>query len=213
MDNDLLEMLSNISDNIVNEKFVSNNKIKEWWDENIEYVNDESKMTSTEIWNKFKKDNKEYVGENKITIESFKSMVTCIISSSNYVEKSKNIIEFIGFKWKQIEVKPIDNLEIENVVVEKPKKNKKEIIEKPKKVEKEKSNEFYFDEYNDKKILEEYENEENDIITISVSNNVKPFQVISVLHRHKIIPSRSYARGYNKYKETDEYKNSLKKVA
>ena len=80
-------------------------------------------------------------------------------------------------------------------------------------VGKEKSNEFYFDEYNDKKILEEYENEENDIITISVSNNVKPFQVISVLHRHKIIPSRSYARGYNKYKETDEYKNSLKKVA
>jgi hypothetical protein len=213
MDNDLLEMLSNISDNIVNEKLTSNNKIKEWWDENIEYVNDESKMTSTEIWNKFKKDNKEYVGENKITIESFKSMVTCIISSSNYVEKSKNIIEFIGFKWKQIEVKPIDDLEIENVVVEKQKKNKKEIIEKPKKVEKEKSNEFYFDEYNDKKILEEYENEENDIITISVSNNVKPFQVISVLHRHKIIPSRSYARGYNKYKETDEYKNSLKKVA
>ena len=210
LDNDLLEMLSLVSDDIINEKLVSNNKIKEWWDESIEYVNDESKMSSTEIWNKFKKENKEYVGENKFTIESFKSMITCIISSSNYVEKSKNIIEFIGFKWKQIEVKPIDNLEIENVVVEKPKKNKKEIIEKPKKVEKEKSIEFYFDEYNDKKILEEYENEENDIITISVSNNVKPFQVISVLHRHKIIPSRSYARGYNKYKETDEYKNSLK---
>lgn len=210
LDNDLLEMLSLVSDDIINEKLVSNNKIKEWWDESIEYVNDESKMTSTEIWNKFKKENKEYVGENKFTIESFKSMITCIISSSNYVEKSKNIIEFIGFKWKQIEVKPIDDLEIENVVVEKPKKNKKEIIEKPKKVEKEKSIEFYFDEYNDKKILEEYENEENDIITISVSNNVKPFQVISVLHRHKIIPSRSYARGYNKYKETDEYKNSLK---
>ena len=210
LDNDLLEMLSLVSDDIINEKLVSNNKIKEWWDESIEYVNDESKMSSTEIWNKFKKENKEYVGENKFTIESFKSMITCIISSSNYVEKSKNIIEFIGFKWKQIEVKPIDDLEIENVVVEKPKKNKKEIIEKPKKVEKEKSIEFYFDEYNDKKILEEYENEENDIITISVSNNVKPFQVISVLHRHKIIPSRSYARGYNKYKETDEYKNSLK---
>jgi hypothetical protein len=130
MDNDLLEMLSNISDNIVNEKFVSNNKIKEWWDDNIEYVNDENKMSSTEIWNKFKKDNKEYVGENKITIESFKSMITCIISSSTYVEKSKNIIEFIGFKWKQIEVKPIDNLEIENVVVEKKVKVKKVKVKK-----------------------------------------------------------------------------------
>jgi hypothetical protein len=213
MDNDLLEMLSLMSNDIVKNKFEMNNKIKEWWDDNIEYVNDESKMSSTEIWNKFKKDNKEYIGENKITIESFKSMITCIISSSNYVEKSKNIIEFIGFKWKQIEVKPIDNLEFENIIIEKPKKNKKEIVENPKKVEKEKSIEFYFDEYNDKKILEEYENEKNDIITISLSNNVKPFQVISVLHRHKIISSRSYARGYNKYKETDEYNNSLKKVA
>jgi hypothetical protein len=239
MDNDLLEMLSNISDNIVNEKFVSNNKIKEWWDENIEYVNDESKMTSTEIWNKFKKDNKEYVGENKITIESFKSMITCIISSSNYVEKSKNIIEFIGFKWKQIEVKPIDNLEIENVVVEKKVKVKKEkpvkkeksnevnmidnleveniIIEKKVKVKKEKpvkkgkSIEFYFDEYKDKKILEEYDDIENDIINISSINNIRPWQIVSLLVRYKVILKRDEARGYDKYKETDEYKNKLNK--
>jgi hypothetical protein len=214
LDNDLLEMLSLVSDDIVNEKVTLNNIIKKWWNDNIEYVNDESKMTSTELWSKFKKDNKEYVGENKIIIEDFKNIVTSnIVSSSSYVEKSRNIIEFVGFKWKQIEIKPIENLTIENTIIEKPKKIKKEIIEKPKKVEKEKAIEFYFDEYNDKKILEEYENEENDIITISVSNNIKPFQVISVLHRHKIIPSRSYARGYDKYKETDEYKNSLKKVA
>ena len=206
MDNDLLEMLSNISDNIVNEKLISNNKIKEWWDDNIEYVNDENKMSSTEIWNKFKKDNKEYVGENKITIESFKSMVTCIISSSNYVEKSKNIIEFIGFKWKKIEVKPIDNLEIENIIVEKKVKVKKEKL-----VKKEKSIESYFDEEKDKKILEEYENEENDIMTIGVINNIKPWQVVSLLVRYKTISKRDEARGYDKYKETEEYKNKLNK--
>jgi DNA repair exonuclease SbcCD ATPase subunit len=73
IDNDILEMLSLMSDKIVNEKFTLSNKIKEWWDDNIEYINDDSKLISTEIWNKFKKDNKEYVGENKITIESFKS--------------------------------------------------------------------------------------------------------------------------------------------
>jgi hypothetical protein len=125
MDNDILEMLSNISDKIVNENFVSNNKIKEWWDDNIEYSDDEYKMTSTEIWNKFKRDNKEYVGENKITIESFKSMLTCIVSSSNYIDKGKkSAIEFVGFKWKLIELKPIDNLEIEDKVIEKNKKVK-----------------------------------------------------------------------------------------
>lgn len=123
MDNDLLEMLSNISDNIVNENYVSNNKIKEWWDDNIEYVNDESKMTSTEIWNKFKKDNKEYVGENNITIETFKSGITSIVSSSTYIEKGKkSAIEFVGFKWKQIEIKPIENLEIANIIIKKVKK-------------------------------------------------------------------------------------------
>jgi hypothetical protein len=125
MDNDILEMLSNISDKIVNENFVSNNKIKEWWDDNIEYSDDEYKMTSTEIWNKFKRDNKEYVGENKITIESFKSMLTCIVSSSNYIDKGKkSAIEVVGFKWKLIELKTIDNLEIENKVIEKNKKVK-----------------------------------------------------------------------------------------
>ena len=61
--------------------------------------------------------------------------------------------------------------------------------------------------------MQEYDDIENDIMTISVSNNVKPFQVISVLNRYKIISSRIDARGYDKYKETNEYKNNLKKVA
>ena len=125
LDSDLLEMLSLVSDEFVNDKFALNDKINSWWDSNIEFSNDENKMTSTEIWNKFKKDNKEYVGENKITIESFKSIITSIISTSAYIEKGKkSTIEFVGFKWKQIEVKPIDNLEIENIIIEKIKKVK-----------------------------------------------------------------------------------------
>jgi hypothetical protein len=129
IDNDILEMLSLISDKIVNEKFISNNKIKEWWNDNIEYINDENKMTSTEIWNKFKKDNKEYIFDNKITIEIFKSEITSIISSSSYIEKGKkSTIEFVGFKWKQIQVNPIDNLEIENIIIEKINKVKNKNI-------------------------------------------------------------------------------------
>jgi hypothetical protein len=125
MDNDLLEMLSTISHNMINEKFTLNNKIKEWWNDNIEYINDESILTSTEIWNKFKKDNKEIVSENKITIESYKDIITSIVGSSTYIEKSKkSAIEFVGYKWKQLEIKPIENLEMENVIIEKIKKVK-----------------------------------------------------------------------------------------
>jgi hypothetical protein len=204
LDNDLLEMLSLVSDDIINEKLTLNNIIKKWWNDNIEYVNDESKMSSTEIWNKFKKDNKEYVGDNKITIENFKDIITSnIVNSSTYIEKGKkSAIEFVGFKWREIKLKEIKDLIVENIV-----------IQKVKNVKKEKPIEFYFDEEKDKKILEEYENEENDIMTISVTNNIKPFQVISLLNRHKIILKRIDAKGYDKYKETDEYKSNLKKVA
>ena len=199
MDNDLLEMLSLATEDLVNEKYTLNNTIKEWWDNNIEYVNDESKMTSTEIWIKFKKENKELIGENNITIDKFKDIITGFINSSTYTEKTKkSVIEFIGFTWKQIEVKSLENLQIENIV-----------IEKVKKVKKEKSIDTYFDFEKDKKILKEYENLDSNIMEISELNGVRPWQVVSLLMRYKVITKRDDARGYNKYKETEEYKNKL----
>jgi hypothetical protein len=198
LDNELLEMLSLVSDDIVNEKVTLNNIIKKWWNDNIEYVNDESKMTSTEIWNKFKKDNKEYVGDNKTTIEIFKDVVTNnIVNSSSYIEKSKSIIEFVGFKWREIKLKEIKDLIIQTAIIEKPKK--------------EKEIEQYFDEEKDKKIIKDYTDTEDDIMLIGLNNNIKTFQVVSLLFRHKIISKRADARGYDKYKETEEYKNKISK--
>ena len=203
MDNDLLEMLSNVSDKMVSDKFSVNNKIKEWWDNNIEYVNDESKITSTELWSKFKKDNKNYVENNKILIELFKNEITGIVDSSTYIEKTKkSVIEFIGFRWKQIETTPINNLEMENVVIEKSKKVKP--------VKKEKCIDSYFDVEKDTKILKDYDNIENDIMTMS-NNDVRPWQIVSVLMKNKVILKRDEARGYDKYKETAEYKNKFNK--
>ena len=203
MDNDLLEMLSNVSDKMVSDKFDLNNKIKEWWNNNIEYVNDESKITSTELWSKFKKDNKNYVEENKILIELFKNEITGIVKSSTYTEKTKKgVIEFIGFRWRQIETTPINNLEMENVVIEKPKKVKP--------VKKEKCIDSYFDVEKDTKILKDYDNIENDIMTMS-NNDVRPWQIVSVLMKNKVILKRDEARGYDKYKETAEYKNKFNK--
>ena len=203
MDNDLLEMLSNVSDKMVSDTFSLNNKIKEWWDNNIEYLNDDSKITSTELWSKFKKDNKNYVEENKILIELFKNAVTSIVDSSTYIEKTKkSVIEFIGFRWKQIEITPINNLEIENVVIEKPKKVKP--------VKKDKCIDSYFDVEKNTKILKDYDNVENDIMTMS-NNDVRPWQIVSLLMKNNVILKRDQARGYDKYKETAEYKNKFNK--
>jgi hypothetical protein len=191
MENDLLEILSIASDEIINEKFALNSKINEWWTMNIEYSEDENKLTSTEIWNKFKRENKEYVLENKVTIDQFKDIITNIVDSSTYIEKTKkSAIEFNGFKFKEIV--------IENIVVEE--------IEPIKKVKKSKKIQYYFDEKKDKKILEEYQNELNDIMKISKVNNIRPWEVVSLLVRNKIIIKRVEARGYDIYKETDEYK-------
>jgi hypothetical protein len=205
MDNDLLEILSNISDDIINEKFSMLEKTKEWWQNNVEYTdNDDDKLTSTELWNKFKKENKEYVGENKVNIDVFKDTITTIVNSSKYIEKTKKgAIEFIGFTWKYIEEKETNNLE--NLVIENI------IIEKTNKVKKEKKKEFYFNEQLDKEILNDYENESNDIMTMS-NNNIKPWQIVSLLMRYKIIKKRDEARGYDKYKETEEYKSKINNV-
>lgn len=201
IDNDIIEMLSLVSDEFVNDKLALNDKINSWWDSNIEFSNDDSKLTSTEIWTKFKKENKEYIGENKITIELFKEKITCIVNIANYVEKTKKcVIEFIGFKFKEVKVKPIDNLVIENIVIEK----------KPKSAPKPKSK-FYFSEEEDNKILKDYEDENNNIMTISTSNNILPWQVVSLLIQYKVISKRGEARGYDIYKETEEYKSKILK--
>jgi hypothetical protein len=208
IDNQLLEMLSNISEEMVNEKFTVIQRVKEWWNYNVEYSdNNEDKIISTELWNKFKNENKDFIGDNKITIENFKDTITGFVNSSNYVEKTKKgAIEFMGFKWKEekkIEKKEevIDNLEIENIIIEKKSEQKK--------VKKQKNTNYYFDEDMDKKVLNEYENEINDIMTMS-NDNIRPWQIVSLLMRYKILNKRDEARGYDKYKETEEYKSKLK---
>jgi hypothetical protein len=68
----------------------------------------------------------------------------------------------------------------------------------------------YFDKEKDKKILDEYNEDKNDIIVISELNNIRPWEVVSLLMKYKVINSRGEARGYDKYKETDEYKSKIK---
>ena len=213
MDNDLLEILSLLSDKMVNDKFELNNKIKEWFNMNIDFVNDENKITSTEMWNKFKKDNKEFIGENKMTIDIFKDIITGIVNTSTYVEKSKKgAVEFIGFRWKETDtksnyIKPIENLVIENICIDSEKPEKKTKLKKTKKDNI--SSEPYFDYVKDNKILNEYNDISNDIMKLSLENDVRPWQIVSLLMRYKVIDKRDEARGYNIYKETEEYKQKF----
>ena len=81
---------------------------------------------------------------------------------------------------------------------------------KKKKVVKKVKTELYFNEKLDKKIIEEYENK--DIMLLAKEYNVRPWEIVSLLVRYKVIKKRDDARGYDKYKETDEYKQKINKV-
>jgi len=130
IENDIIDALSLLSNEIVKNESEKNEKIKEWWEINIEFDdNDDNKLTSTEIWTRFKKDNKEYVDENKLSIDDFKNYVKIFIDVDKYNEKSKKgSIEFIGFKFKEnlLVTQPIEiEINIPNVV-----QNKKKVVNK-----------------------------------------------------------------------------------
>jgi hypothetical protein len=130
IENDIIDALTLLSNEIVKNETDKNVKIKEWWELNIDLDDNlDNKLTSTEIWTRFKKDNKEYVDENKLLIEDFKNYVKIFIDVDKYNEKSKKgSIEFIGFKFKE-DLLVSDPIEIEinipNIV-----QTKKKVINK-----------------------------------------------------------------------------------
>lgn len=135
IENDIIDIISMFTNELSKNEFDKSLKIKEWWNENIEYDgNGENKLTSTEVWARFKKENKLYVDENKMLIEDFKTHIKNVIDVNNYAEKSKKgSVDFIGFNFKDLlvcteteNVKSKEKLEVElnipNVVEKKKQK-------------------------------------------------------------------------------------------
>lgn len=112
IENDIIDAISMFTNELSKNEFDKRFKIKEWWNDNIDFDEKDtnSKITSTDIWGRFKKENKLYVDENKILIDDFKKYIKDFVDTNNYIEKSKKgVIEFIGFKFKDLLVS--DNLE------------------------------------------------------------------------------------------------------
>ena len=212
MDEELKEILSNETSNIVESNY---GIFDEWWDNNIEITIDEETLLSTEMWVKFRQENKELIKDNEITIDKFKQFIKTKIPHTKIVIKSKNAnsaYELKGLKFKDKKQEVIKKIasklgddKIELILNELPSienKVKKKVSKKSK---------IYFDESRDNKIISEYSDQENDIISISSLNNIRPWEVVSLLVKYDIIGKRSEARGYDKYKETEEYKNKFNK--
>ena len=210
IENDIIDAVSMFTNELSKNEFDKSLKIKEWWNENIEFDdNNESKLTSTDIWTRFKKENKLYVDENKMLVDDFKICVKNFVDVNNYVEKSKKgSIEFIGFKFKDLlvckeseKVKSEEKLEVEL--------NIPNVVEKKKKIIKKKEVKVVINEFVDKDIIDQYNNTNLNVLELSKQHKLLVWQVVSILMANGIIVRRSDARGYELYKETDEYKNKL----
>jgi hypothetical protein len=128
------------------------------------------------------------------------------VDVNNYVEKSKKgSIEFIGFKFKDLlvqeKVKSEEKLEVEL--------NIPNVVEKKKKIIKKKEVKVVINEFVDKDIIDLYNNTNLNVLELSKQHKLLVWQVVSILMANGIIVRRSDARGYELYKETDEYKNKL----
>lgn len=194
---DLLEMETN---NIVETNF---SLFDNWWEINIEQTTDETIITSTELWFKFKNDNKDIIKEFDITIDKFKNyIITKIPSTSRSLKgNKKGAIEIKGLKIKQ-------QNEI-NIIVQTENLNLELKNKKVKKINKKETQEYFFDNELDNKILDDYNNINNDIFILSEKYDIKIWQLVSLLMRYKVINKRSESRGYEKYKATDEYKEKI----
>jgi hypothetical protein len=218
IENDIIDTISMFTNELYKKEFDKSLKIKEWWNKNIVFDDDkENKLSSVEIWSRFKKENKLYVDENKILISDLKICLKNFVDINNYTEKSKKgLIEFMGFKFKDEIINDISskNLLVQNeLIIEKIEEVKLNIVDKKKKVIKKTGKQLdkkiLINEEIDESIVKQYNNSELNILDISKNNNLLVWQVVSILMNNKIIKKRSEARGHNIYIDTDEYKSKI----
>ena len=232
MDDELRIILENETNEIVTSNF---SLFDTWWDENIETTKDETFLVSTDLWLKFKQDNKHIMKDFEISSDKFKQYIKSKVSLASINLKSKNAncaFEIKGICFKELVKKELPkNQLVENEILPKPviKKNmsikikkgeenlnldleleNNKIIKINNKIVKPKI-ENYFDVELDNKILQDYNDDEYNIINLAEKYNVKTWEIISLLMRYKVINKRILSKGYDKYKESDEYKEKIQK--
>ena len=83
--------LKNMLNNETNELVVSNFSLfDDWWNENIEVTNDNSIVVSTDLWFKFKQENKLMINEMNISGDKFKQYIKSKVPLSSIILRNKN---------------------------------------------------------------------------------------------------------------------------
>ena len=83
----------------------------DWWGQNIETTNSENVLSSTDLWTRFKQENKILINDMNITGDKFKQYIKAKVPLSSIVLRSKN-------SNSAFDIKGIKMAEVENTVVE-----------------------------------------------------------------------------------------------
>ena len=106
-----------------------------WWEQNIEHVNGESLVASTDLWTRFKQENKTMIQEMDISGDKFKQYIKSKMPLSSIILRSKNAnsaFDIKGLKMREeletnvaVEVEEKIELELNEAVLKKKKIIKK----------------------------------------------------------------------------------------
>lgn len=125
--------LRGILETETNEIITSNISLfDEWWDQNIETAGDGTIVSSTDLWSRFKQENKTVITEMDISTDKFKNYIKSKVPLSSIILRNKNsnsAFDIKCIKMKQPVTEDIAEIQ-EKIVVE----LNTEVIKKTKKI-------------------------------------------------------------------------------
>jgi hypothetical protein len=129
VDYELKDMLDTETNEIVESNFAI---FDNWWNDNIVQTTEDVSLVSTDIWFKFRQDNKDCIKEFDITPDKFREFIKSKFPMTSYSIRNKSsssAIDIKWIKWKNAE-EVLEKVSPEMEVVEKEPKKKKVIKEK-----------------------------------------------------------------------------------
>lgn len=101
MDDEIRDLLETETKDLLESNF---SLFEDWWILNLETTEMDTMLLSTDVWMKFRNDNKQAWKESDVTTEKFKRYIKSKMPSSNLVFKGKNpnsAFEIRGLRWKK----------------------------------------------------------------------------------------------------------------
>ena len=92
----------------------------DWWDQNIEMANEGTIVSSTDLWGRFKQENKQAIAEMDISTDKFKNYIKTKVPLSSIILRNKNSNS--AFDIKCIKMKQVVDQVVPENIVEAPEK-------------------------------------------------------------------------------------------